>query len=104
MRSDFALLLSEAKGELRFYKDEVLKDMLQLGRIESARAAVPPDNNAQGLYPYGSALTRPVTIPFRNRLAHAHCRGRLVVDPSRSARTDLHSTRCFLKSGVTGGC
>ena len=27
----------------------------------------------RGLYPYGSALTRPVTIPFRNRLAHAHC-------------------------------
>lgn len=29
MHSDLALLLSEAKGELRFYKDEVLKDMLQ---------------------------------------------------------------------------
>ena|GEM_PF-4527673 len=23
----------------------------------------------RGLYPYGSALTRPVTIPFRNRAA-----------------------------------
>ncbi len=27
----------------------------------------------RGLYPYGSALTRPVTILLRNRLAHAHC-------------------------------
>ena len=25
-------------------------------------AAVPPDNDARGLYQYGSALTRPVTI------------------------------------------
>ena len=30
------------------------------GRIESARAAVPPDNNAQGLYQYIGSLTRPV--------------------------------------------
>ena len=28
MRLNFALLLSEAKGELRFYKNEVLKDVL----------------------------------------------------------------------------
>ena len=28
MHSDLALLLSEAKGELRFYKNEVLKDVL----------------------------------------------------------------------------
>jgi len=28
MHSELALLLSEAKGERRFYKDEVLKDML----------------------------------------------------------------------------
>ena len=27
----------------------------------------------RGLYPYGGALTRPVTILLRNRLAHAHC-------------------------------
>ena len=35
----------------------------------------------RGLYPYGGALTRPVTIPFRNRFAHAHCRGRRVCRP-----------------------
>jgi len=29
MRLGFALLLSEAKGELRLYKNEVLKDVLQ---------------------------------------------------------------------------
>ena len=28
MHSDLALLLSEAEGELRFYKNEVLKDVL----------------------------------------------------------------------------
>ena len=28
MHLDLALLLSEAKGELRFYKSEVLKDVL----------------------------------------------------------------------------
>ena len=31
MRSALALLLSEAKGELRFYKNEVLKDVLYYG-------------------------------------------------------------------------
>ena len=31
MHLDLALLLSEAKGELRFYKSEVLKDVLYYG-------------------------------------------------------------------------
>ena len=31
----------------------------------------------RGLYPYVGALTRPVTIPFRNRLAHALARSAL---------------------------
>ena len=31
----------------------------------------------RSLYPYGSALTRPVTIPFRNRFAHALARSAL---------------------------
>ena len=31
----------------------------------------------QGLYPYGGALTRPVTILFRNRFAHALARSAL---------------------------
>ena len=33
MRLNFALLLSEAKGELRFYKNEVLKDVLYYSRV-----------------------------------------------------------------------
>ena len=31
MHSDLVLLLSEAEGELRFYKNEVLKDVLYYG-------------------------------------------------------------------------
>ena len=32
MHSDLALLLSEAEGKLRFYKNEVLKDVLYYAR------------------------------------------------------------------------
>ena len=36
MHSDLALLLSEAKGELRFYKNEVLKDVLYYSGVRKS--------------------------------------------------------------------
>ena len=44
MRSDFALLLSEAKGELRFYKNEVLRDVLYYGYRKD-------DASGKGVFP-----------------------------------------------------
>ena len=54
MHLDLALLLSEAKGELRFYKNEVLKDGLYYslgGETGSIRPAALHRHLAGGFYP-----------------------------------------------------
>ena len=48
----------------------------------------------RGLYPYGSALTRPVTILFRNRFAHALARSALGA-PERGAGSPNGLTEGF---------
>ena len=48
----------------------------------------------RSLYPYGSALTRPVTIPFRNRFAHALARSALGA-PERGAGSPNGLTEGF---------
>ena len=80
---------------------------------------MPPDNDALGLYRYVGSLTHPVryhskTIFYtptvgadRIRLWHkaplrgACVLGRLIVDPYSGL---YHSSGCFLKSEVSGGC
>ena len=51
----------------------------------------------RGLYPYGSALTRPVTILLRNRLAHALARSALGA-PERGAGSPNGLTEGFYRS------
>ena len=57
MRLGFALLLSEAKGELRFYKNEVIKDV-----PVGADPPVTPDFRKypdERIRPVGAANSRP---------------------------------------------
>ena len=51
----------------------------------------------RGLYPYGGALTRPVTIPFKNRVAQALARSALGA-PERGAGSPNGLTEGFSRS------
>ena len=62
MHLDLALLLSEAKGELRFYKSEVLKDVLYYSSSGEAVPFIQPLSPASGRVDYESPPTGCIAI------------------------------------------